>query len=165
MESRSVESIFRALNEAKVRYLVVGGLAVVAHGYARMTADIDLVIGLERDNILKGLGALHDVGYRMAVPVTPAQFADADQRERWQREKGMLVLKMWSDVHRRTPIDIFVYEPFDMDEEWQRAWRVNWADDLTVPVVSVETLLKMKRSAGRPQDLADIAALQDRQNI
>ena len=165
MESRSVESIFRALNEAKVRYLVVGGLAVVAHGYARMTADIDLVIGLERDNILKGLAALHDVGYRMAVPVTPAQFADTDQRERWRREKGMLVLKMWSDVHRRTPIDIFVYEPFDMDEEWQRAWRVNWADDLTVPVVSVETLLKMKRSAGRPQDLADIAALQDRQNV
>ena len=35
MEARSIEAIVRALNEAGIRYLVVGGLAVNAHGYAR----------------------------------------------------------------------------------------------------------------------------------
>ncbi len=160
MELRSVDRIFHALNDADVRYLVVGGLAVVAHGYARMTADVDLVIGLNRENILTGLKALEREGYRMAIPVTPEQFADADQRERWRREKGMQVLKMWSDTHRRTPIDVFVYEPFDMAAEWDAAPRVDWGDGLKVPVVSLKTLLAMKRLAGRPQDLADIAALE-----
>lgn len=160
MELRSVDAVFRALNDAEVRYLVVGGLAVVAHGYARMTGDVDLVIGLEPSNIIRGLKALEQAGYRMAVPITHEQFADARQREQWRREKGMLVLKMWSNAHRRTPIDIFVYEPFDMDREWDKAPRLEWSDDLAVPVVTLETLLVMKREAGRPQDLADIAALE-----
>lgn len=50
MEVRSIEAIVRALNLAKVKYLNVGGLAVNAHGYERLTRDADLVIGLEPDN-------------------------------------------------------------------------------------------------------------------
>ncbi len=160
MELRSLEIIFRALNEAQVRYFVVGGLAVAAHGYTRMTADVDLVIGLEPANILKGLEALRKAGYRMAIPATPEQFADARQRERWRAEKGMLVLKLWSAEHSRTPIDVFVYEPFDVAREWERAPHVHLAGELDVPVVTLETLIAMKREAGRPQDLADIAALE-----
>jgi hypothetical protein len=52
MEVRSVEAIVRALNDAKVQYLIVDGLAVNAHGYERLTVDLDLVIGLSRDNII-----------------------------------------------------------------------------------------------------------------
>ncbi len=44
MTSSSVQAIIQALNEAGVRYLVVGGLAVVAHGHVRFTADVDLVL-------------------------------------------------------------------------------------------------------------------------
>ena len=42
MELRSIEAIIRALNDAQVKYLVVGGLAVNAHGYERFTKDVDL---------------------------------------------------------------------------------------------------------------------------
>lgn len=160
MESISLDAIFRALSDAHVNYLLVGGLAVVAHGYVRTTADIDLVIGLVKENIIRGLNALVSIGYRMAVPVTPEQFADPHNREAWRRDKGMLVLKMRSDEHRRTPIDIFVYEPFDLNEELLRAKVVKWSDSLSVPVVSLERLLLMKQEAGRPQDLADIAELE-----
>ncbi len=160
MEIKSLETIFAALNQAGVRYLVVGGLAVVAHGYVRTTEDVDLVIGLEPENIRRGLAALVHVGYRMGVPVTAEQFADAGMREQWRKEKEMVVLKMWSDTHRRTPIDIFVYEPFDMDQELGRAAKVALSDELDVPVVSLPALLAMKREAGRPQDLADIDELE-----
>lgn len=162
MEQRSLEAIFSALNHADVRYVVVGGLAVVAHGYVRTTADVDLVIGLEPQNIIRGLNALLGIGYRMAVPVTPEQVADAQNRETWLRDKGMLVLKMWSDEHRRTPIDVFVHEPFDLDEELKRAPIVEWSESISIPVVSLESLLRMKKEAGRPQDLADIAELEKR---
>ena len=76
MEVRSVEGIVKSLNGAGVKYLIVGGVAVVAHGYERLTKDLDLVIGLERENIIRGLRALMKIGYRMSIPVTPEDFAD-----------------------------------------------------------------------------------------
>lgn len=160
MQLRSIETIFRALNDAQVKYLVVGGLAVVAHGYVRTTEDVDLVISLAPDNIKCCLAVLESIGYRMGVPITAEQFADETQRKLWREEKGMLVLKLWSDSHNRTPIDVFVYEPFDLDEELEQASKVALSDHLEVPVVSLPTLLRMKREAGRPQDLADIDELE-----
>lgn len=73
MEVRSIEAIIGALNSANVRYLIVGGLAVNAYGYERLTRDIDLVIGLEPENIIRGLRTLQGIGYRMAIPVTPEE--------------------------------------------------------------------------------------------
>jgi hypothetical protein len=113
MELRSVEAIVAALNRARVNYLIVGGLAVNAHGYQRLTVDVDLVIGLEPANITNGLHALEAIGYWPAIPISAEEFADERNRDMWRREKNMLVLKLWSDTHRRTPVDVFVYEPFD----------------------------------------------------
>jgi hypothetical protein len=118
MEVRSVEAIVKALNRAKVQYLIVGGLAVVAHGYERLTKDVDLVIGLKPKNIICGLHALMKIGYHMSIPVTPAEFADKKKRAHWRKSKNMIVLKLWSDIHRRTPVDVFVYEPFDFAKEY-----------------------------------------------
>src|SRR5450432_4720224 len=97
MEIRSVEAVVRALNDAQVQYLIVGGLAVNAHGYERLTVDLDLVIGLDGENIVRGLRALEAADYHMSIPVTPEQFADAALRQQWQAEKGMVVLRLWSD--------------------------------------------------------------------
>jgi hypothetical protein len=165
MEVRSVEAIVRALNTAEVQYLIVGGLAVNAHGYERLTQDVDLVMWLAPQNVVRGLRALGDIGYQMPIPVTPEQFADAANREAWRKEKNMTVLRLWSDLHRRTPVDVFVYEPFHFTEEYAAA---NWeeiAADLKAPVVRCETLMGMKRVAGRPQDLADVAELEQIQKL
>jgi predicted nucleotidyltransferase len=165
MEVRSVEAIVKALNGAQVQYLIVGGLAVNAHGYERATRDVDLVIGLQPDNIVRGLRALLGASYQAGVPVTPEQFADAALREKWRREKNMIVLKLWSDVHRRTPVDVFVYEPFDFAREYELARMEKVTGSQTARVVRLETLLAMKREAARPQDLADIADLERIQEL
>ena len=154
MEVRSVEAIIAALNNARAQYLIVGGLAVNAHGYERLTRDVDLVIGLEPDNIVRGLHALQEIGYRMSIPVTPEQFADVRQREMWRKEKDMIVLKLWSDMHRRTPVDVFVFEPFDFAHELAAAKREIIMGGLSAPVVAYETLLAMKSAAGREKGLA-----------
>lgn len=159
MEVRSIEAIVRALNDAKVRYLIVDGLAVNVYGYERLTLDVDLAIGLEQSNIIAGLRALQAIGYEMAIPVSPEQFADRDLRETWRRDKDMIALKLWSDAHRRTPVDVFVYEPFDFDSEYAKARWERVLDALQAPIVSYERLIEMKKSAGRPRDLADIADL------
>ncbi len=160
MEVRSVEAIVRALNEAKVQYLVVGGLAVNAHGYVRLTRDVDIVLALEPENALRGLQALLKIDYHLAIPAQPEEFADAATREDWRKNKQMIVLKLWSDQHRRTPVDIFVYEPFDFRAETVRAQTWEVCPGVTAPVVSLPTLLAMKTQAGRPQDLIDIEELQ-----
>jgi hypothetical protein len=159
MEVRSIETIVGALNGAKVQYLIVGGVAVVAHGYERFTKDVDLVIGLERENIIRGLRALLAIGYNLSIPVTPEQFADPALRKQWRKEKNMVVLQLWSDAHRRTPVDVFVYEPFDFARELTRALRVPVFGNELAAIVSYATLLKLKKSAGRRQDLADIEKL------
>jgi predicted nucleotidyltransferase len=159
MEVRSVEAIVKALNDADVKYLIVGGVAVVAHGYERLTVDVDLVIGLQPENIVRALRVLRSAGWQMGIPVTPEDFADPKVRERWRKEKNMVVLKLWSDLHRRTPVDVFVYEPFDFKKEFARAKWEAVAGRVLAPVVCYKTLLAMKRQAGRGKDLLDIEAL------
>jgi hypothetical protein len=159
MEVRSVETLVKVLNAARVQYLIVGGLAVTAHGYERLTVDVDLVIGLQPENITLALRTLQAAGWRMSVPVTPAEFANPSLRESWRKKKNMIVLKLWSDVHPRTPIDVFVYEPFDFKKELARAVWERVAGKTRAPIVCYKTLLAMKKAAGREKDLLDIKAL------
>ncbi len=159
MKLQSLEEIFRKLNDAGVRYLVVGGLAVNAHGYQRLTHDLDLVIQLKHDNILPAFRALDELGYKTSVPVTPEQFASAGNREKWRKEKNMRVLCMASNRHRETPLDIFISEPFDFDLEYESAMRGEIASGVEVRFATIPTLIAMKQEAGRERDMDDIRHL------
>jgi hypothetical protein len=163
MKVTSFDAIVRALNEAGVRYLIAGGLAVNAHGYLRFTNDLDIVIQLIPDNITRAFAALAALGYKPVVPVTAEQFADQATRETWIREKGMQVLQLWSDRHRETPIDLFVQDPFPFDEEYARALIKPLYGAVDVRFVSLSTLIQMKERAGREQDRIDIAHLRMRE--
>lgn len=162
MKLSSFDALVSALDRAgAVRYLIAGGLAVNAHGYLRFTKDVDVVLQLVPDNVERAFAALAGLGYRPLVPVTSAQFADAATRERWVRDKGMQVLQFWSDSHRETPVDIFVTEPFDFEEEYRKAL-VKPLGRTDVRFVSIPTLIRMKQAAGRLQDKIDIEYLRKR---
>lgn len=162
MKLASTEAIFQVLNDAGVRYLVAGGLAVNAHGYSRFTKDVDFVLELVPDNIKKAFYALATLGYQPNVPVTADQFADTAQRERWIKDKGMQVLQLWSDTHKETPIDIFVSEPFPFGQEYAQALNKPLYGKIEVRFVSIRTLIKMKEITGRAQDRIDVEHLRIR---
>jgi hypothetical protein len=151
--------IFEALEAARVRYLVVGGVAVVLHGHPRFTADLDLVVALDSGNALAAIHALDALGYRPRAPVPVEQFADASIRRRWIEEKGLTVFSLWSPNHPGTEIDLFVDEPFVFETCYARGIRAELGTTHAM-VVSLEDLIEMKRRAGRPRDLEDIAALE-----
>ena len=153
------EAIAVALRDAEVRYLVPGGLAVNAHGYLRLTQDVDLVIQLDPQNIRTCFRVLANLGYRPLVPVTGEQFADPELRAGWIRDKGMTVLNLYSDRYRPVTVDIFVTEPFDFDREYDNALIGELSPGLFVRFVSIATLVAMKRLANRPRDLDDIEHL------
>ncbi|MBX3234725.1 MAG: hypothetical protein KF814_01115 [Nitrospiraceae bacterium] len=162
MKLASFEAIVRALNEAGVRYLVAGGLAVNAHGYLRFTKDADFVIQLIPDNVKRAFASLQTLGYKPLAPVTAEQFADQATREGWIRDKNMQVLQLWSDRHRDTSIDIFVQEPFPFEDEYANALIKPLYGAIEVRFVSIPTLIKMKEAAGREQDRIDIEHLRMR---
>jgi predicted nucleotidyltransferase len=153
-----IEEAIAALEAAGVRYIIVGGVAVVLHGHLRATGDLDLVIDLSEDNALRTIEALLALGYRPRAPVAAEAFADPSERESWIRDKNMLVFSMWrraGDIE----IDLFVKEPFDFEAVFRRAIRVE-LEHSRATVLALEDLIALKRGAGRPQDLADIAALE-----
>jgi len=159
MKLTSFEKIAGALNQAKVRYLVVGGLAVNAHGYARFTNDIDLVIRLEKKDIFAAFKALKKLGYNPLTPITVEEFADSKARKSLSKTKNMMVLQMWSDRHPQTPVDIFMTEPFDFDSEYRMALIQTISSGLRVRFVSLKTLIKLKTRANRAEDKVDIKYL------
>jgi len=159
MKLASFDLILTTLNKAGVRYLIAGGLAVNAHGYLRFTNDVDIVIALDSGNIAETFKALAALGYKPTVPITAAQFADATLRQSWIDEKGMKVLNFYSDLHRETTIDVFVYAPFEFETEYAAALKGELLPNVETRFVSISTLIRMKESANRPRDLDDIQHL------
>lgn len=160
MKLSTLLAVFGALRDARVRYLVAGGLAVNAHGYQRLTHDVDVVVQLEAANVLAAFTALATLGFQPMVPVTAAEFADPEKRRGWVEQKGMQVLNLFSERYPGTTVDLFVTEPFDFDREYAAALRGELAPELEVRFVSIPTLIATKQVAGRPKDLDDIQHLQ-----
>ena len=153
------EPILESLNAAGVRYVVVGGLATVLHGFARLTADVDLVIDLDPPQARKAIATLIGLGLRARAPVDPLEFADPAVRSAWIRDKGMRVFSLWDPAEPMREVDLFVTHPIPFEQLWNRAETVT-LDTTTARIASIEDLIALKRIAGRPQDVADIEALE-----
>src|SRR5690349_7228743 len=114
MTVRSVVDIVRALNATGERYLIAGGLAVVAHGYVRLTFDVDLMLDFASPGLARMVQTLSDLGYSpKLVPIPLSALADPEQRTRWVRDKGAIVLNLHSPVHPQTNVDVFLNLPLN----------------------------------------------------
>ena len=154
------EELFRKLAEEDVEYVVVGGVALVLHGVIRLTADLDLFVELSEPNLTRFIHIMKEMGYKPKAPVRAEDFIKPEERARWKEEKGMIV---FSFFHPRRPmdlIDVFTTEPLPYDEIRGNK-KVVEARGIRIPIVSADQLKQLKRIAGRPQDLADIEALEE----
>ncbi|MDP1853663.1 MAG: hypothetical protein Q8L26_05650 [Candidatus Omnitrophota bacterium] len=70
------EEILRAFQRQKVKYVLVGGIAVNLLGLMRSTADLDILVEMSDDNLRKIVGILTSRGYRVKQPVEPVKLAD-----------------------------------------------------------------------------------------
>lgn len=142
---KDFKELLSAFNARQVRYLVVGGYAVSFHAQPRATKDIDILIDPSADNSKAVYAALADFGAPLQG-LSAKDFSEPDSFFRMGTPPAMVdILPKISGV--------------DFAAAWAR--RVNGAieEGLTVPFISREDLLAAKLSAGRPEDLADVAAL------
>lgn len=114
-------SVLHELRNKNIRYVLVGGLAVLLHGVDRLKADIALVVDLAPEQASKAIDALLGMGFKTRAPMDPRQFADAAVRERWRKESGMHVLSFWDPQNRRPTVDPFADYPMDFEVLFQNA--------------------------------------------
>lgn len=146
-----ISTLLGRLTGGGVDFVVIGGIAVIAHGYARNTKDLDICYAPDQGN-LESLGTvLRQLEARLRgiedIPFVP----DA----RTLRHTQILTLDT-----REGGLDLLV-DPDGSpgyDTLRARAERIDF-DGFEIRIASVEDLLAMKRAAGRPQDQADIDAL------
>jgi hypothetical protein len=152
------EKIFKQFNASKIKYLVVGGVAVNLHGYVRFTGDLDLLILLEEKNLKKVGKVLHKLGYRERLPVSIMSLKDGKQVKSWLKDKNMKAFSFVPPKNNPLQIDIVIEESLKFDKiiKDKVTKRI---DNVSIPVVSIDQLIKMKRRADRQQDIADLEAL------
>lgn len=152
------KDIFVALNRAHVRYLVVGGVAVIFHGVPRTTFDADIAVRLDIDNLSRLDQVMKQMGFAPSVPVSVVGLADPTIRRLWTRQKGM---KVFSYKELKKPfriLDIMVRPLKDFDRLHQQ--RVNKKHrGITIPLMPIAGLVRMKTGTGRAKDREDIEYL------
>jgi predicted nucleotidyltransferase len=152
------DDVFRELAARRVRYLIVGGIAVNLHGYARLTMDMDLMLDLSGPNMEQAVLAFELLGYKPRAPVKAAELVSKEKRREWIAQKRAV---MFTFIHPGAPfkmIDIFLDNPVDFDKAFERRTRLD-IGGVAVDVASVEDLINMKTVSGRPRDIEDVEHL------
>ncbi len=153
--------LFDLLNRSKVKYLVVGGVALVLHGVVRFTADIDMMLDLSKDNLTKFFGVLKQLKFIPKLPIKMEDLADESLRKKWAKEKNMIVFSFVKDDYKI--IDVFVENPIDFEEAYSRK-QAKKAGNTVVDVISFDDLIGLKKLSAREQDLIDIKMLEELRN-
>jgi len=151
-------AIFKKFNEQGIRYIVVGGIAVNLYGIPRMTYDIDLLLYMDDGNIKKFLELLKKWGFKPKVPVAMMDFASKDKRKEWIQDKNMKAFNLVNPEWAISEIDIVLNSPVNYEQAHTRVNHIA-LHGVSVPVLSLDDLIKMKQEAGREQDKSDIRYL------
>jgi hypothetical protein len=137
--------LLRAFNEAGVRYLIVGGYAVMVHTEPRYTKDLDLWIEPEEANARAMLGALARFG-APTNDVTPADFLEPE-----------VFFQIGVEPVR---IDIMTsVTGLSFADAWQRRVMIDFGEE-SAPVLCRDDVLAAKRASGRPRDRRDAKSLE-----
>ena len=158
-----IESLFEALTQRDVRYVVVGGVAVVLHGHPRLTADVDLALDLAPEPLAYAMQVLTELGFEPQLPISVEQFMDPGIRAEWIAQRNMTVFSLRSRSNSLFTTDIFAENPIPFADLWRDAVQIA-LHATTVRVASIAHLIEMKSLAGRPKDLEDIAHLRAIEN-
>lgn len=143
--SRDFSEFIACCIAREVRFLIVGGYAVAAHGHPRYTKDLDVWIWVDPDNAARLTLALEDFGFG-SLDLGPTDFLAPERVV----QLGYPPLR----IDLLTSVDGVTFETCYPDR------MTMIIDDVAVPFIDLTNLRRNKAASGRPQDLADLAALE-----
>lgn len=131
------------LNKNNVKYLVIGGYAVVYHGYVRSTNNIDIWVDISKENIKKLLIALEEFGF------SSSNFKEEDFSPNQIIQLG----------HPPNRIDL-ITTPAGVDfETCYKTKEQTTIDNVNISIIDLTNLIKTKKASNRTRDLADVEEL------
>lgn len=136
--------LFGCLNENGVEYLLIGGTLAIAYGVPRVTKDIDIFINPTLDNAARLLAALKKIGMGTADLTNAGDICSAE-------------VTIFKDFIR---LDVLTsVTGLEFGKAWQNKVYLS-LDDIDIPAISLDDLIKAKKASGRPPDLEDIKILE-----
>ncbi len=154
------ERIFSEFQKRRIKYVVIGGVAVNLHGFQRAIGDLDIVISYNEADIKKLILMIKDLGLRPRVSVSVDDLADAGKRRKWAVEKNMKVFSIYNPKDALECIDIMLDEYANFNEIYRRR-KILSAGNLKISIIALDHLIEMKKEVGRERDKIDVAALQN----
>jgi predicted nucleotidyltransferase len=138
--------IFETLTRHGVDFVAIGGWAVISHGSTRNTRDVDFIAAADNANLARLEAALKELDAQLWGVDAHLLGIDLDARTLVTRAGG---LDFFNEVPGGAP-----YE-----EVRARSIVADLGDGLQIRIAGIHDLIAMKRAAGRPQDVRDIATL------
>ena len=152
------KKILSELEKQSVKYLVIGGIAVNLYGHPRVTKDLDLMISFEKTNMAKFIEIIKLFKLKPRVPVEIEELADKNKREHWKQERNMKVFSFYNPENDLEVIDIMIQDYIDFDDAYKKVEKIS-DGNLTVSMISIDDLIKLKEISDRPNDRVDIEVL------
>ena len=142
-----------ALESAGVRYALVGGFAVALHGAVRGTVDVDVILAWDARSLRAAEEALKGIGLVSRLPITADEVFQF--RDEYIRNRSLIAWNFYNPKDLTEQLDIVI----STDLKGKRVEKIRTGEG-TLRVLARKDLIAMKRASGRPQDLADVAALE-----
>ncbi len=141
---KRLRSVFASLHALDVKYVVIGGIAAIAHGVPRTTFDLDILVEATLENVKRLLKAFEAAGLGTTALTTPEEVLSRE-------------ITIFSDFVR---IDVQTITPgLLFKDAWERKL-VMTHEGQEFFVASREDLIASKRATGRPRDLEDVRILE-----
>ena len=136
-----------------VRYALVGGYAVALHGAVRGTVDVDVVVDWNLESLQGAEQALRDLGLVSRLPVAAVDLFNF--RDEYVNNRNLVAWNFYNPDDISQQVDVVI----TYDLRGRRRHRVPTASG-PLFLLTLEDLVDMKKASGRPQDLADVEALE-----
>ncbi len=146
------EDVFKELNKLKIRYLVIGGVAVNLYGFTRSTLDLDLIISLDTKNRAKFLNAMDNLNFKINKPGLARKLMTGSYPA-----GKVKVLTFYREEFEI--IDVFIQDTLNFETAY-KSRKVFKAGNINIPAVPYNMLIEMIRETGRERDLLDTGYLE-----
>jgi hypothetical protein len=158
--SNHINEILFALADAKIDFVIGGGVAAVLHGVERVTLDVDLALNMEPENIGKFIRVMQELRLQPRVPVPARDLMSPEAVERMMSEKDAVVLSFVDFDRPLRHVDVFLRRDLSF-EELSNGADVILVEGREIKIINVTKLLEIKRAILplRDKDLTDIKQL------
>lgn len=136
--------LFASLNKRKVEYLLIGGALAIAYGVPRVTKDIDIFLNPTLENATGLLDALKEIGMGTAYLTNPEDICATE-------------VTIFKDFVR---LDVLTrVKGLDFGKVWYKKVFLS-LEDVLIPSIHLDDLIKSKQASGREEDLKDVKILE-----